>query len=364
MRITPNPLLKFETDQDELTESLSAALFVGESLWVASDELTSVERLSTSDDQTFQNHVSFPLEGLLDLPATGTTFDKEIDIEGLDVRDSHLWLVGSHSIKRKKVESDDKDDDAKLIKKLSKTEAEGNRYILARIPLIKGGAAGELELPDPDGDTKGVRLEGDLRRNALTDALRQAEGGKGDPHLGKFLDIPGKDNGLDIEGLAVGEEKVFLGLRGPVLRGWAVVLELSVDTSDPAQLALKNLGQDGRPYRKHFLDLAGLGVRDLCLHGDDLLVLAGPTMNLDGPAAIYRWKNAVKAGQDSLVRSTQLTRLLEIPFGQGTDHPEGFTIVPAGEQPRQILVVYDSPSERRKVGPGQVQMDVFDIPAA
>ena len=54
----------------------------------------------------------------------------------MDFLDSHLWLVGSHSIKRKKVDTSDTGTNEKLIKKLAKTEADGNRFILARIPLI------------------------------------------------------------------------------------------------------------------------------------------------------------------------------------------------------------------------------------
>jgi hypothetical protein len=367
---TRKPLLRFETAPDKLTDALSAALFVGDNLWVTSDELTSVERLSTDDGLTFQHHKSFPLEGLLDLPAQGTEFDQEIDIEGMDFRDSHLWLIGSHSIKRKKVDKDDTGSDAKLINKLTKTEADGNRFILARIPLVRNGETGEQELLSPAEDPPGAgqilqasRLPGDTRSDALTDALRQAEGGKGDPHLASFLDIPGKDNGFDIEGLAVAGEKVFVGLRGPVLRGWAIILELSVVTSDPSRLMLKNFGSSGRPYRKHFLDLNGLGIRELCVNGEDLLVLAGPTMNLDGPTVLYRWRNAINTADESLIRGDQLVRELEIPFGPGTDHAEGIAIIPGEEQPLQILVVYDNPSSQRKEGTGAVRADVFELPA-
>ncbi len=49
--------------------------------------------------------------------------------------------------------------------------------------------------------------------------------------------IPGKDNGFDIEGLAVREDRLLLGLRGPVLRGHAFVLELSLE-QDGKDLAL------------------------------------------------------------------------------------------------------------------------------
>ena len=98
---------------------------------------------------------------------------------------------------------------------------------------------------------------------------------------------------MDVEGLAVHGETLYIGLRGPVLRGWAVVLAVlpTENTEDPGRLELGEL-PEGTRYRKHFLDLGGLGVRDLCPDGDDLLVLAGPSMALSGPVRIYRWHGA------------------------------------------------------------------------
>ncbi len=298
---TRTPLLQFQNPADKLTDSLSAVVFVCDDLWVASDETTSVERLSTDDGLTFQHHKSFPLNELINLPAQGTQFDQEIDIEGLDHHDSHLWLIGSHSVKRKKVERTDDGADAKLIKKLGTIETEGNRFILARIPLFKNSETGERELvsavEDPPASNrilKASRLAGDMVSDALRIAIKEAEKGEPLKYLSIYLDIPGKDNGFDVEGLAVAGEKVFVGLRGPVLRGWAVVLELSIDTSDSSQLSLKDF-EPSRPYRKHFLDLAGLAARELSFQGPDLLVLAGPTMVLDGPQVLYRWKDALNS---------------------------------------------------------------------
>lgn len=384
MKLTRNPLLRFDADEADVLQSLSAALFVGERLWVASDELNakkvnSVERLSTSDGKVFEGHTSFTLDGLLGLPAAGTGEDQEIDLEGLDFDGSHLWLVGSHSLKRKKVEPDDTGKESKLIGKLGEVKSKGNRFILARVPVVTDG--GEQRLPSPPEGAPGkdpargvAQLPGRLDGGELTDAIRRADG-DGDAHLARFLDVPGKDNGLDVEGMAVAPAdktsgdpkifKIFLGLRGPVLRGWAVVLELSVDTSDAARLTLNNFGPGGRPYRKHFLNLDGLGVRDIAREGDDLLVLAGPTMNLDGPAAVYRWKGALAARDETLVRNEQLVRVIEIPTGRGTDHPEGLAVVPGAGSPRQVLVVYDSPGPGRTgAGPGTVTADVFDLPPA
>src|SRR5512145_1324561 len=72
-------ILEFNNKDEDLAGSLSAALFAKGHLWVASDEATSVERLSTSDNLTFNRHRSFPLGDLVRLPALGTDFDQEID---------------------------------------------------------------------------------------------------------------------------------------------------------------------------------------------------------------------------------------------------------------------------------------------
>ena len=61
------------------------------------------------------------------------------------------------------------------------------------------------------------------RSNLLTRALAD------DPHFGPYMAIPGKDNGFDIEGLAVDGRRLLLGLRGPVLRGWSALLEIAVE---------------------------------------------------------------------------------------------------------------------------------------
>lgn len=292
-------------------------------------------------------------------------------MKGLDFHDLHLWLIGSHSIKRKKVERTDAGPDAKLIKKLGTIEPEGNRFILARVPLIKNSQTGETELvgESPPGSNpilKASQLAGDMTSDALTDAIRKPEKDKKLKYLSIYPDIPGKDNGLDIEGLAVAGEKVFVGLRGPVLRGWAVVLELSVDASDSSQLVLKEF-EPNRSYRKHFLDLAGLGVRELSFQGSDLLVLAGPTMVLDGPVILYRWKDALNTGGESVVREDKLVVEmkveLKIPPAPDTDHAEGFAIVPDAGPPSQLLVVYDSPGKERREGVvDAVRADVFDLP--
>lgn len=95
-------------------------------------------------------------------------------------------------------------------------------------------------------------------------------------------------------------QRVFLGLRGLVLRGWAIIVEIEVEEHTPGILTLKEIGDEGKPYRKHFVDLNGLGIRDMCLHGQDMLLLAGPTMSLEGAMQVFRLRDALELAEDSM----------------------------------------------------------------
>lgn len=356
-------LLHFEADAgpaaDSLRGQLSAVVQVGGDLWLASDESNSVERLTRTAPGEYGEHRMFRLADHLELPAGE---DSEIDIEGLDVDGGYLWLVGSHGLKRRKARPEK--NMSRQIHRLAELRADGNRYLLARVPL-RPEADGRMVLDALVQDGQGpertaARLTGGDRGNLLMDALRL------DEHLAPFLVIPGKDNGLDIEGIAVRGERVFLGLRGPVLRGWAVVLELALADAEPGLMRLAPVDARGRPYRKHFLDLRGLGVRDLRLQGEDLLILAGPTMDLDGPAAVYRWRDALAADQSMLVGEDAVEEVVAVPYGTGeraaNDHPEGLALLGAdGDEPESVLIVYDSPHARRKRGTHAVQADVFAL---
>jgi hypothetical protein len=349
-----DPVLDDAKGRKELRDGLSAVLQVGPTLWVANDESSTVERL-TLDGLHAGGHVQFPLADLLDLPAGGDRGGDapEIDIEGMDVAAGYLWVVGSHSLKRCKPEAGD--DAAGAIKRLARTDKEANRFLLARIPLADG--TGIPELVRQADERRAQRLRGGTKGNALTRLLRK------DKHLGAFMGLPGKENGFDIEGLAVARERLFLGLRGPVLRGWAMVLELRV-ADDGECLALAPLeGHKRKRVRKHFLQLRGLGIRDLCLDGDDLLVLAGPTMGLDGPVRVLRWRGVARSEAPCVVEAGELEPVLELPFGEGCDHAEGITLwCETPGSPPALLVVYDSPARSRQVGASGLRVDVFALP--
>lgn len=367
-----DPKLNRLGKRKELRHGLSVVFESGHSLWLANDETISLERLilqreGSQGEVRFGDHRQFALSDYLKLPVPPPSDPEDIeeaDVEGIGVSEGYLWLVGSHSLKRAKPKEDEPA--RKGVKRLATVSSDGNRFLLARIPVVDEADGQTLakEVEDEGGMRTGALLHGDDKGNDLTRALAQ------DPHLEAFLAIPGKDNGFDIEGLAVVGERVLLGLRGPVLRGWAVILELlpkEVD-GDPATLRLGSLGPDKQPFLKHFLQLDGLGIRDLCVHGDDLLILAGPTMDLDGPVTIFRWLGGAHPAGEGLVFGEALPIVGAVPFGQGvdkgTDHAEGMCLFSAeGCEGPAVLVVYDAASPSRLGhAEGTVSADIFALP--
>lgn len=352
----------------DLRDGLSAVAAVDDALFLASDEATRIERLTRDGNGGFANHQAFPLKDLLGaLPIDKEK--EEVDIEGFAIDKGWLWLVGSHSAKRKKIDVEDdgtvKGTTAENIAEIAKVEAEGNRYLLARLPLDTSAGVPTPVAKAADGRRAGRLLPATDTGGAIVDALR------GDPHIGPFVSIPGKDNGLDIEGLAVSGDRVYLGLRGPVIRGWAIVLELHVIDSADGSPSLVASGPDGALFVKHFLDLDGLGVRDLVVDGRDLIVLAGPTMVLDAPEIVYRWSKALDGHEPSLTWNSELGRGPDLPpvppakrvRGGPTsfDHAEGITFAQSNGT-RSMLVIYDAPSDDRKLEPAGLTAGVVPVP--
>ena len=337
--------------------NLSGAAFSGDCLWVVGDEACGIDRLrrldpSGAEPLRFGDGVSFPLADLLDLPGAA---DEEADLEGMAVANGYLWVVGSHGLKRKNAKVDR--DDAENAERLAKVTLDRNRCLLACLPIEMGDDGKPCLVREAKDGRRARRLKGDAESNLLTRALAD------DPHLGPYLSIPGKDNGFDIEGLVVDGNRLLLGLRGPVLRGWSAVLEIALETRGE-HLRLVPPNDGGSLIRKHFLQLEGLGIRDLHFSGDDLYILAGPTMVLDGDIRVFKWPNAkslLAANHEPVRFQSTLQEMLSLPHGHGSNRAEALCELPpevTSHSPRW-LVLYDAPGLDRKDGEYTVFGDVL-----
>lgn len=350
--------VRLEFSPESLVHSnLSGAAFTGDWLWVAGDEACGLDRLRLlapvgCETLRFGDVRDFPLADLLDLPGAN---GEEADLEGMAVANGFLWVVGSHGLKRKNPKPDR--GHADNAKRLAKVTLDGNRRLLACLP-IDPDARGEpcLVRRAQDG-RRALRLKGDAQTSLLTRALAD------DPHFGPYLAIPGKDNGFDIEGLAVDGSRLLLGLRGPVLRGWSALLEIAVEACGD-HLRMIPLDDRGTLIRKHFLQLDGLGLRDLHFSGDDLYILAGPTMVLNGDIRVFKWPAArpmLASNREPVRFESALTESVALPHGRGTNRAEAICDLPPAllSGKARWLVLYDAPGADRKVGEHTVFGDLL-----
>jgi hypothetical protein len=342
------PLWQRTLDFDSLESKEANALITNLSalatrkgvLWVGGDEGRKIFRLERLADHRYGKAQDFKLA---DFGLAGSKEDGESDIEGLALDGDRLWLVGSHSLRRRKV-------DTTKGEPLSLHEAQSrNCHVL-----------GCLRLNGDDQPVAGQRLAFNerLALNALpgTDALTQSLAA--DPRIAPFMAVASKENGLDIEGLTARGNRVLVGLRGPVLRGIALVLDLHLAglECDSPILSLADL-------RYRYLDLSGLAVRDLAVlpDSDDVLILAGPTMTLTGPCYLFRWRHALRSMENSgetitveapepllWIRDGRLTppsQDSDIPAG--SDKPEGLDVQRHGDR-LLAWVGYDDPRRERR----------------
>lgn len=339
-------LLFSEAVGEDPMQNLSAAVCSGGTLFLGSDEGAALERLIW-DGTRWTGHSRIPLGELLDL-----TSEEEADIEGLAEDDGWLWVLGSHARTRPKIRRDQGDRiDAALFCNLQDTRP---RCLLARLPLVRdANLSGALSVVAEDGVRRAGMLRQTKKGNALTKAMSK------DPLIRPFTQIAAKEGGVDLEGIAVAGTRVALGMRGPVVRTYAVLLEMEIGAKGSGALKLM------QPPRKRLLDLDGLGIRDLKRVRDDLLILAGPTTGLDGPCAVYRWPGWLHDGaeDDDTVCLHRPKRILDLPFGRGEEHPEGLALLKDGES-HHLLVVSDGPSPSRiDTKRRALTCDLFSLPA-
>jgi hypothetical protein len=299
--------------------NLSAVALAGTYLWTASDEMRSIECLAPYRGG-YRLHAQYYLDNLFaGLP--GAQGKLEADIEALDVANGRLWICGSHSLTRRSQTKTSGDHvDPKIRKRPS-------RRLLGRILL--------------SGDGGGVAGEGEALPFKGMGSLRAVLGAHA--HIAPFMDLPSKENGLDIEGLTIFRGKVYIGLRGPVVDNIAIVAGFGITPG---------FAINEPPQALHFVDLGGLGVRDLARWNEEILILAGPVNGADGPFELLRWTPR---------RTAKIQKVDDVlRFPEGADHPEA--ICPLQRDGAEGLVVLYDTKRRDRISGTRYRADWIALP--
>ena len=245
---------------------------------IACDSATTLPRLCLlADDETQGAQIVLLKEGELRagdfIQLTSAQYGGkplELDAEAVAFDNGSFYVIGSHG--RARHESN------------SAKEAKNNAKAAAARQIFR------ITLPASAVDMKTGKLVG---APGITPSTALAEILRGQPELSPAYDRALEDNGLTIEGLAVRDQRLYLGMRGPVIGSDATVLSVAISAVFD--------GQTAQP-RLHRLALGTdtankpRGIRDLAASGNGFLVLAGPVNDPEddtairpGDYAIYFW---------------------------------------------------------------------------
>lgn len=211
-------------------KNLSGIAFLSERFGlIGTDEVRDVQAVEISrQDRTLRVLETIPL----------VRSGSEIDTEAIAAEGDCYYIVGSHGASKKKGERQD------------------NRYSIFRLKV------------DPATGLPGGFKAGGARWPAGLQTASLAEVIRADPVLGEHFGQPLQQKGINIEGLAVRNGRLFVGFRNPNLGGFAFVMEIRADDV---------FGGGSRPsYTLHKLQLGeGLGIREIVAGQSCFLIIAG-----------------------------------------------------------------------------------------
>lgn len=300
MIVEIDKILEFEIEKnedDEFEKDVSAITLIDDYALIGSDEGNHLQVLKKDSEQLIYKN---PKRIFLDKNV------EELDIEGITNNDSIVYVVCSCALTRKSVKKD-KFSVNKNIERLNTVSKERDRS--DRCKLFKFSFNSDSGTPS--------NIESISLKDILID----------DPLLGRFMNIPSKENGVDIEGICVDENTLYIGFRGPVFRGNYV--PIMVTTFDKAH-----------EYKIHFVKMGGRGVRDITKVKDGFLIIGGPVGDGDSSYQLYFWdgSNSIE-GNDKEI-STTMHSLGTIPT-KGAK-AEGITVLNETETTYEVIVVFDS----------------------
>jgi hypothetical protein len=145
-----------------------------------------------------------------------------------------------------------------------------------------------------------------------------------------FMYIPAKENGLDIEGIAVTATRLYIGFRGPIIDTYYT----------PIVIANKSKDKWNDEKELLFLNLGGLGIRDIAYDAqvDKFLIIAGPVGEHRKPFILYQWDGSATEPGDDLKQICELTGNPEGVFIRRADPMESYIQF-------DILIAHDNEDE-------------------
>lgn len=221
---------------------------------------------------------------------------KEIDIEAIAAEGDSYYIIGSHGISKKQ------------------GEQQTNRFRIFRLKMDR-----KTGMP---ADVNVASLSGILRADAV---------------LGEHFQMPLQQNGVNIEGLAARNGRLFVGFRGPNVGGFAFVMEISEDEVFARKSPLL--------YTLHKLRLGeGLGIREIVAAKSGFLIIAGNAGS--EPSKKYtESENYEEDREFSLVfwdgKGSEVRRIGSIPDPPGK--AEAMTILEESPSEVTVLILFDGP---------------------
>jgi len=225
---------------------------------------------------------------------------KEIDIEAIAAEDDSYYIIGSHGISKKQ------------------GEQQANRFRIFRLKVDRvTGTPARVDV---------ATLSGILRS---------------DPVLGERFQMPLQQNGLNIEGLAVRDGRLFVGFRNPNLDGYAFVMEIAA--ADVFESKTKP------QYVLHKLPLGkGLGIREIVAAKTGFLIIAG-NAGSEPSEKFTESQNYEEDREFSLVfwdgKGSEVRRIGPIPDTPGK--AEAMTILEESANEITVLILFDGPKGGR-----------------
>jgi Protein of unknown function (DUF3616) len=241
----------------------------------------------------------------------------ELDGEGVAFADGAFYVVGSHGRPRHEAEA------LKQAANKEKTKAQADARTTATSKVFR------IRFDPASVNDKG-KLAATPKIDASTELPRFI---KGEATLSPFFNHALDDNGLNIEGIAVRGDRIYFGMRGPVIENRDAAV-LSV----PLAALFDGAAGSGKLDRMELGKRRG--IRDLSAFDGGFLLIAGPVNDPEN--------GAVKTGDYSVFwwDGAKESKLLGDIEGFGDRiKPEGIVPIERKAGKLSVLVFFDGPEE-------------------